>query len=86
MSAVTNKKDFMTVEHINAQSLLEGMDEILLLTKYRNIDILCVSESWLLPDIPDVNIQVIRSSDVIVDVEAVFVSMQRMSYHLTSLT
>ena len=43
----------MTVEHVNAQSLLSSMDEIVLLMKDRDIDILCVSESWLLPNVPD---------------------------------
>ena len=43
----------MTVEHINAQSLLGNIDEIRLLVKGRNIDIICVSESWLLPNLDD---------------------------------
>ena len=34
------------------------MDEIILLTKDRNIDVLCVSESWLLPDIPDAYVNI----------------------------
>jgi len=35
------------IEHINAQSLLGHFDEIKLLIKERNIDILCISETWL---------------------------------------
>ena len=35
------------IEHINAQSLLGHFDEIELLIKERNIDILCISETWL---------------------------------------
>ena len=31
-----------------------NIDEVVLLTKERNIDILCVSESWLLPHTPDI--------------------------------
>lgn len=48
----------MTVEHINAQSLLGNIDEIRLLITARNIDVLCVSESWLLPDIPDAYVNI----------------------------
>ncbi len=40
-----NEGKFLTVEHINAQSVLGNMDEIMLLVKIRSIDILCVSES-----------------------------------------
>ena len=43
----------MTIEHINAQSLLGSIDEVRLLVKGRNIDIFCVSESWLLPNLLD---------------------------------
>lgn len=35
------------IEHINAQSLLGHFEEIELLIKERNIDILCISETWL---------------------------------------
>ncbi len=48
----------MTIEHINAQSLLGNMDEIRLLINVRNIDVLCVSESWLLPDLPDTYVNI----------------------------
>ncbi len=41
------------IEHINAQSLMGSMDEIKLLMNGRNIDILCITESWLLLCVPD---------------------------------
>ena len=40
------------VDHINAQSLLGNFDEIEHLINRRDIDILCISETWLLPTIP----------------------------------
>ena len=59
MPAVANKiGDFLTIEYINAQSLLGSMDEIMLLTKNRNVDVLCVSESWLLPDLLDAYVNI----------------------------
>ena len=33
--------------HFNTQSLLPKIDEIKLLVNYMNIDILCITESWL---------------------------------------
>ena len=57
------KSDKIKIEHINAQSIQGHLDEIRLLINDRNIDILCVSETWLLPtvenrfiNIPDFNI------------------------------
>ena len=47
------KKDYLIIEHINARSLLSSFEEIKLLLNERNVDILCVSETWLLPYIPD---------------------------------
>ena len=46
-----NKKDKIIIEHINAQSIQGHLDEIKLLINYRNIDILCVSETWPLSTI-----------------------------------
>lgn len=43
----------MTIEHVNAQSLLGNMDVIRLLVEERNTDVLCVSESWLAPNSTD---------------------------------
>ena len=47
------KKDWLIVEHINAQSLLSSLDEVKLLLTDRNIDVLCVSETWLHANTPD---------------------------------
>ncbi len=44
---------FLTIEHINAQSLHSNPDEVKLLVREGNIDALCVSETWLLPHTPD---------------------------------
>ena len=41
------------IEHINARSLLSCFDEIKLLIIAREIDILCITETWLHPEIPD---------------------------------
>ncbi len=49
---------FLTIEHINAQSLLGSIDEVRLLVKERNIDVFCVGESWLLPNLPDVYVSI----------------------------
>ncbi|MEL6987305.1 MAG: endonuclease/exonuclease/phosphatase family protein, partial [Bacteroidota bacterium] len=52
-------KNTIVIEHINAQSLLCHFDEIKLLIKEREIDVLCISETWLDESINDsvVNIQ-----------------------------
>ena len=44
--------------HINARSLLANIVEVKLLVSERNIDILCVSETWLLPHTPDSHIYI----------------------------
>ena len=44
-------KDKIKIEHINAQSLQGHMEEINLLINDRCINILCISETWLLPSI-----------------------------------
>ena len=46
-------KDSLNIEHINAQSLQGNFDEINILISERNIDILCISETWLSSHIPD---------------------------------
>lgn len=46
-------KDYITIEHVNAQSILGNKVELELLVKERNPDVLCVSETWLLPEILD---------------------------------
>ena len=44
---------FLIIEHINAQSLLGCKEEVKLMLESRNIDILCISETWLSPNIQD---------------------------------
>ena len=44
---------YLTIEHINAQSVVGHLDEIVTLVSDRKIDILCVSETWLTPLITD---------------------------------
>ena len=43
----------LKIDHINAQSVQGHMDEIRLMVHDRNSDILCISESWLLPTVQD---------------------------------
>ena len=43
------KYDHLKVEHLNAQSLLGNFDEIEAHILSKDIDIMCISESWLLP-------------------------------------
>ena len=45
--------NYLTIEHINAQSLLCHLDEVKCLLKTRNIDILCITETWLESNIKD---------------------------------
>ncbi len=40
-------KGVLTIEHINAQSIQSNYEEIKLLIQERDIDVLCVSETWL---------------------------------------
>ncbi len=48
----------MTIDHINAQSILSNREEILLLVKERDMDVLCISETWLCNDIPHDHINI----------------------------
>ncbi len=50
--------DSLTVEHINAQSLISSLDEVKLLVIGRNIDVLCVSETWLQTNTPDSYVEI----------------------------
>ncbi len=43
----------MTIEHVNAQSLLSNLEEIKMCVYDRDIDVLCVSETWLQTNTPD---------------------------------
>ena len=50
--------DRVKVDHINAQSLLANKEEVNLLVNERDTDILCVSETWLPPEIRDKHIAI----------------------------
>ena len=50
----TNKpSDRIVIKHINEQSLIPKLDEIKLLIENEDLDILCISETWLQPNILD---------------------------------
>ena len=50
----TNKcSDNIVIKQINAQSLIPKLDEIKLLIENEDLEILCVSETWLQPNILD---------------------------------
>ena len=53
ISEANVKLDKIKIDHKNAQSLLCHLDEILILVEDRNPDILCISETWLLPYVDD---------------------------------
>ena len=55
---VEPKKDLIKIEHINAQSVQGHIEEIKMLIEDRSIDILCISETWLLPLIEDKYVKV----------------------------
>lgn len=54
-----NNKNFLKIEHLNAQSLQGNLEEIKLLLNERDADVLCVRETWLFSCASDfyVNIQ-----------------------------
>ena len=55
----TNKRcDHIVIKHINAQSLIPKLDEIKLLIENEGLDILCISETSLQPNILDVLISI----------------------------
>ena len=45
--------DHLSIVHINAQSFLCHILEIEIMLNEQNIDILCVSETWMYPSIKD---------------------------------
>lgn len=51
-------KDCLTIIHINARSLLANFLDISLLAHNKDVDILCISESWLPPITPDSHVYV----------------------------
>ena len=51
ISIKTNKRsDHIMIKHINAQSLIPKLDEIRLLIENEDLDISCISKTWLLPN------------------------------------
>ena len=44
---------YLKIEHINAQSVQGNIDVIRFLLNKRKVDILCVSETWLTPGVPN---------------------------------
>ena len=48
----------LTIEHINSQSLLCNFNEVKLLIRSRDVDILCVSETWLNANVLDTYIDI----------------------------
>ena len=46
-AAMKDSRNKLTIEHLNAQSLLSHIDEVEILMEERNVDILCISETWL---------------------------------------
>ena len=53
-------RNLLTIEHLNAQSLLAHINELELLIIERKIDILCVSETWLDTSVQDTFIHVLN--------------------------
>ena len=52
MKNVKENRNNLVIKHINARSLLSCLDEVKLLVESSNLDVLCISESWLLPSMP----------------------------------
>ncbi len=49
---------FLIIEHINAQSIQSNFDEIKMCVYSRDIDVLCVSETWLQTNTLDVHVSI----------------------------
>ena len=47
------QKQMLSIIHVNAQSLLCNFNEVELLMNNKEIDILCISETWLTSEILD---------------------------------
>lgn len=45
--AMRSKKDNLSMKHINIQSLLSGLDEVKNSVLEINIDVACISKTWL---------------------------------------
>ncbi len=52
------EKGKLIIEHINAQSIQTNFDEIKMCVYSRDIDVLCVSETWLQKNTPDVHVSI----------------------------
>ncbi|RUM30450.1 MAG: hypothetical protein DSY42_04590 [Aquifex sp.] len=52
------EKGKLIIEHINAQSIQSNFDEIKMCVYSRDIDVLCVSETWLQTNTPDVYVNI----------------------------
>ena len=51
------KRD-VEIDHVNAQSIIANKDEINLLINERDTDILCVSETWLSPEVHNEHVSI----------------------------
>lgn len=47
------QKNGLNVCHVNAQSLVRKIDELRFLFENSGVDVICVSETWFAPDMPD---------------------------------
>ncbi len=52
------EKGKLTIEHISAQSIQSYFDGIKMCTYSRDIDVLCLSETWLQTNTPDVHVSI----------------------------
>ncbi len=52
------EKGKLTKEHINAQSIQSNFDETEMCRYSRDIDVLCVSETWLQTNTPNVHVNI----------------------------
>ena len=57
-SVVKKKRDFLCIEYLNVQSLLCRKNDIETLLSEKDIDILCLTETWLTSNIADVLIDI----------------------------
>jgi len=68
--AMPSANPTVKIDHINAQSLLGHFDDIGMLIIERDLDILCISETWLHQDmsnafinIPNFNVVIVEDRD-----------------------
>ena len=82
--------DHIVIKHINTQSLILKFDKMGLLIENEDIDILCISEMWLQPNILDdliciKNYNVFRMTTLLILVEVGHVYMSRTSLHVKNM-